>query len=93
MFFMNLSGLNRFIHSKHGKLLYPILIGLSIYLINSNLLAYIFYLYPATIPLTIGKGSILDMIQRDYQFIAGEKIQDMFAEDLRLEADKHYEGG
>ncbi len=28
------------------------------------------------------KGSILDMIQRDYQFIAGEKIQDMFAEDL-----------
>jgi hypothetical protein len=39
------------------------------------------------------KSSILDMIQRDYQFIAGEKIQDMFAEDLRLEADKHYEGG
>lgn len=28
------------------------------------------------------KGSILDLIQRDYQFIAGEKIQDMFAEDL-----------
>ena len=28
------------------------------------------------------KGSVLDLIQKDYQFIAGEKIQDMFAADL-----------
>jgi hypothetical protein len=28
------------------------------------------------------KGSIMELIQRDYQFIAGDKIQDMFAEDL-----------
>lgn len=28
------------------------------------------------------KGSIMDLIRRDYQFIAGDKIQEMFAEDL-----------
>jgi len=28
------------------------------------------------------KGSLLDLIQRDYQFIAGEKIQEMFASDV-----------
>ena len=28
------------------------------------------------------KGSVLDLIQRDYQFIAGDKIQEMFANDL-----------
>lgn len=28
------------------------------------------------------KGSIMELIQRDYQFIAGDKIQSMFAEDL-----------
>jgi predicted transcriptional regulator len=28
------------------------------------------------------KGSVLDLIQRDYQFIAGDKIQEMFASDL-----------
>jgi Protein of unknown function (DUF1670). len=28
------------------------------------------------------KGSVLDMIQRDYQFIAGDKIQQMFADDV-----------
>ena len=28
------------------------------------------------------KGSVLDLIQKDYQFIAGEKIQDMFASDV-----------
>lgn len=28
------------------------------------------------------KGSVLDLIRKDYQFIAGEKIQDMFAADL-----------
>ena len=28
------------------------------------------------------KGSVLDLIWKDYQFIAGEKIQDMFAADL-----------
>lgn len=28
------------------------------------------------------KGSVLDLIQRDYQFIAGEKIQQMFANDV-----------
>ena len=28
------------------------------------------------------KGSILDLIQRDYQFIAGDKIQEMFANDF-----------
>ncbi len=57
MFPINPSKLKSFIEGKHGKLFCPILIGLSTYLINSNLLTYIFYLYPATIPLTIGKGS------------------------------------
>lgn len=28
------------------------------------------------------KGSVLDLIQKDYQFIAGDKIQHMFASDL-----------
>jgi predicted transcriptional regulator len=28
------------------------------------------------------KGSVLDLIQKDYQFIAGDKIQEMFANDL-----------
>ena len=28
------------------------------------------------------KGSVLDLIRKEYQFIAGEKIQDMFAADL-----------
>ena len=28
------------------------------------------------------KGSVLDLIRKDYQFIAGEKIQDMFAADV-----------
>lgn len=28
------------------------------------------------------KGSLLDLIQKDYQFIAGEKIQEMFARDV-----------
>ncbi len=28
------------------------------------------------------KGSVLDLIQRDYQFIAGDKIQEMFASDV-----------
>jgi hypothetical protein len=28
------------------------------------------------------KGSVLDLIQKDYQFIAGDKIQEMFADDL-----------
>jgi hypothetical protein len=28
------------------------------------------------------KGSVLDSIQRDYQFIAGDKILEMFANDL-----------
>jgi hypothetical protein len=28
------------------------------------------------------KGSILDLVKRDYQFIAGDKIQEMFASDV-----------
>lgn len=36
------------------------------------------------------KGSIMELIQRDYQFIAGEKIQDMFAEDLVGMVEKCY---
>lgn len=28
------------------------------------------------------KGSVLDLIRKDYQFIAGDKIQDMFASDV-----------
>jgi predicted transcriptional regulator len=28
------------------------------------------------------KGSLLDLIQKDYQFIAGDKIQEMFADDV-----------
>jgi len=36
------------------------------------------------------KGSILDLIQRDYQFIAGDKIQEMFANDLLEVVNKSY---
>ena len=36
------------------------------------------------------KGSILDLIQKDYQFIAGDKIQEMFAEDLLEVVSKAY---
>ena len=28
------------------------------------------------------KGVLIDLIQRDYQFIAGDKIQEMFARDV-----------
>ncbi len=28
------------------------------------------------------KGSVIDLIQKDYQSIAGEKIQEMFATDV-----------
>ncbi|MDI9394505.1 MAG: hypothetical protein QM426_03395 [Euryarchaeota archaeon] len=31
------------------------------------------------------KCSVLDLIQKDYQFIAGDKIQEMFANDLAEE--------
>ncbi|MFH1472614.1 MAG: CPBP family intramembrane glutamic endopeptidase [Nanoarchaeota archaeon] len=51
------SKLNSFIDNKHGRLFCPILIGFSLYLINYHLLKLIFYLYPATIALTVGKGS------------------------------------
>lgn len=36
------------------------------------------------------KGSVLDLIQRDYQFIAGDKIQEMFANDLVEVVNKSY---
>jgi Protein of unknown function (DUF1670) len=36
------------------------------------------------------KGSVLDLIQRDYQFIAGGKIQKMFANDLLEAVNKSY---
>jgi predicted transcriptional regulator len=36
------------------------------------------------------KGSILELIQRDYQFIAGDKIQEMFANDLLEVINKSY---
>jgi hypothetical protein len=36
------------------------------------------------------KGSVLDLIQRDYQFIAGDKIQEMFANDLLEVVNKSY---
>ena len=36
------------------------------------------------------KGSILDLIQKDYQFIAGDKIQEMFADDLLEVVSKAY---
>ena len=36
------------------------------------------------------KGSILNLIQRDYQFIAGDKIQEMFANDLLEVINKSY---
>ena len=36
------------------------------------------------------KGSVLDLIQRDYQFIAGDKIQEMFANDLFEVINKSY---
>jgi len=36
------------------------------------------------------KGPILDLIQRDYQFIAGDKIQEMFANDLLEVVNKSY---
>ncbi len=49
--------LEGFMESKKGKLLCPVFIGLSLYLINYHLLKLIFYLYPAAIPLTIGKGT------------------------------------
>ncbi|MCK5474275.1 MAG: CPBP family intramembrane metalloprotease [Candidatus Aenigmarchaeota archaeon] len=54
---MNFSKVNSFMHSKNGKVLCPILIGLSLYLINYSILKSVFYLYPATIPLTMGNGS------------------------------------
>ena len=28
------------------------------------------------------RGSVLNLLNRDYQFIVGEKIQDMFASDI-----------
>lgn len=36
------------------------------------------------------KGSVLDLIQRDYQFMAGDKIQEMFANDLLEVVNKSY---
>lgn len=36
------------------------------------------------------KGSVLDLIQKDYQFIAGDKIQEMFANDLVEVVNKSY---
>jgi hypothetical protein len=36
------------------------------------------------------KGSILGLIQSDYQFIAGDKIQDMFADDVVSVVDRCY---
>lgn len=36
------------------------------------------------------KGSLLDLIQRDYQFIAGDKIQEMFADDVVSLVEKCY---
>jgi len=54
---MNSSKLKRFMGSKNGKIFCPVLIGLSLYLINYSVLKSVFYLYPATIPLTIGNGS------------------------------------
>lgn len=36
------------------------------------------------------KGSVLDLILRDYQFIAGDKIQEMFANDLVEVVNKSY---
>ena len=36
------------------------------------------------------KGSVLDLIQKDYQFIAGEKIQYMFASDVEELVKKCY---
>ncbi|MCK4550916.1 MAG: CPBP family intramembrane metalloprotease [Candidatus Aenigmarchaeota archaeon] len=54
---MDFSKVNSFMHSKKGKIFCPVLIGLSIYLINYSVLKSVFYLYPTTIPLTMGKGS------------------------------------
>ena len=54
---MNLSKSNVFARVQQSKTLYPLLIGVVLYLANYNFLKYMFYLYPATIPLTMGDGS------------------------------------
>ncbi|MCK4555718.1 MAG: CPBP family intramembrane metalloprotease [Candidatus Aenigmarchaeota archaeon] len=54
---MNFSKSNVFAGVKQSKIIYPLLIGAVLYLANYNFLKYMFYLYPATIPLTMGDGS------------------------------------